>query len=304
MQGVRGSSPLSSTRQDRAFRISKVAMDNYKGTIIEESLEDMKVLKKLNITATRVETITDEHQTPWLTQWTLHAVEIPEGEARQIAEELSQSLDRAHGGAWYADFRNKTHHYVIYRDKVFCLDRTSKGQYDAARQHGLSLGIPAYQLVNYWDLPLDVLAQFLKEANKSGYANIKAKKAPSTRPGSKDYHFDKGNLIYHDTYFGSRDFIGETIVYKHSFPIWGSNYFGFVLDEKIDKEDLYDFLRKALLQEQDGLLPVRGPSDFSCGNWHYRFSASGDLANFSGQEEISLDDKIVYRCLIHGGFIK
>ena len=154
--------------------------------------------------------------------------------------------------------------------------------------------------------PVDVkeLTDFLHEANKITYANEDAPKVAPSRLKSEDYHFDKGDLIYHDTYFGGRDFIGEEIVYESEKPVWGANYFGFVIDEKVNEKDVYDFLRQALMQEYDDVIPVRGPSNFSADDKEYRFSADGDLSNFSGKEEISFDGKVVYRCLIHGGFIK
>ena len=121
-------------------------MENYQGVIIEESLEDKSVLKKMKIISTKVEAVVEKHKTPWLAQWALHKVEIPEAEAPVIAEEISKSLDRTHSGSWYADFKNDTHHYIIFHDKVFYIDRTSKEQYDEAKRHGISLGIPEYQV--------------------------------------------------------------------------------------------------------------------------------------------------------------
>ena len=121
-------------------------MKNYQGVIIEESLESKEVLKKIKIISTKVEPITNEHKTPWLSQWTLHTVKIPDNEAKEIAEEISKSLDRNHGGSWYADFKNDTHHYIIFRDKIFYIDQKSKEQYDEAKSYGISLGIPKYQV--------------------------------------------------------------------------------------------------------------------------------------------------------------
>ena len=121
------------------------AMD-YKGVIIEESLENKDILKDVKITATEVESVAEEHKTPWLKQWTLHTVEIPEEKADEIAEKISRSLDSKHGGSWYADFKNDTTHYVIFRGKVFKVNRANKVEYDAVNQYGASLGIPDYQL--------------------------------------------------------------------------------------------------------------------------------------------------------------
>jgi len=148
------------------------------------------------------------------------------------------------------------------------------------------------------------LAQFLNAANKATYANKDTPKVAPSRLKSEDYHFEQGDLIYHDTYFGGRDFIGEEIVYESEKPIWGANYFGFMLDEKLSDKDVYDFLRKALMQEYDDVIPVRGPSNFSADEKEYHFVADGDLTNFSGKEEISFGGKVVYRCFVHGGFIR
>ena len=148
------------------------------------------------------------------------------------------------------------------------------------------------------------LKKFLGKSNKSTYANKKAKKSKSTRLKSEDYHFEEGGLIYHDTYFGAGDFIWEEIVYKNKKPVWGANYFGFIINNKIDKNEIYDFLRQALMQNHESEIPVRGPARFSFEKWDYKFSFNGNLENFFGEEVILFKGEIVYRCLIHGGFIK
>lgn len=121
-------------------------MKKYKGVIIEESLENTDVLKKVKIVSTKIAKVVEKHKTPWLSQWTLHTVEIPESKAKQVSEKLSKSLDRSHGSSWYADFKNDIYHYIIFRDKIFYIDRKNKEQYDEAKHYGISLGIPEYQL--------------------------------------------------------------------------------------------------------------------------------------------------------------
>lgn len=151
---------------------------------------------------------------------------------------------------------------------------------------------------------IETLTKFLNEANKATYANKDAQKAAPSRLKSEDYHFEKDELIYHDTYFGVRDFIGEEIVYEGGKLVWGANYFGFIINEKVGVKDVYDFLRRALMQEYNDVIPVRGPSNFSADDKEYHFSVNGGLENFSGKEEISFGGKVVYRCLVHGGVIK
>ena len=121
-------------------------MNNYLGVIIEESLCSTAVLEKLSIISTRTEEVTKGHRTPWVSQWTLHTVEIPEAQVEKIAQEISEALDTEHDGSWYADFKNDNRHVVIFQDRVFHIDRRSDAQYEEARRYGLSLGIPEYQL--------------------------------------------------------------------------------------------------------------------------------------------------------------
>jgi len=116
----------------------------YKGVIIEESLENKEILKKVKILETKVELVTERHKTPWIKQWTLHTVEIPEEKVADIAEEISRVLDAEHD--WYADFKSEDIHFIIFRNKVFRVDRTKKEQYDEVTKYGVSLGISDYQL--------------------------------------------------------------------------------------------------------------------------------------------------------------
>ncbi len=119
-------------------------MKNFTGVIIEESLENKDILKKVKIISTEIEKVTPEHKTPWIKQWTLHTVEIPEEKADSIAKSVSLSLDSHHG--WYADFKNEKCHYIIFRNKIFKVNRSKPKQYQAVTKYGLTLGIPDYQL--------------------------------------------------------------------------------------------------------------------------------------------------------------
>ena len=118
---------------------------DFQGVIIAESLEDTTLLDTLNITATTVEAVTEKHKTPWVKQWTLHTVSIPENNTETIANLLSNALDDKH--SWYADYKNNSEHFIIFPHKVFHItDRGNKAQYNEATQYGISIGIPDYQV--------------------------------------------------------------------------------------------------------------------------------------------------------------
>ena len=117
---------------------------NYKGVVIEESFHDLTVLKQLKIILTEVEPVTESHKTPWIKQWTLHTVEINESDARSVSDKISTALDSVHD--WYADFKNDKYHFIIFRNKVFKVDRNKSEKYEEVKKYGIGLGIPDYQL--------------------------------------------------------------------------------------------------------------------------------------------------------------
>lgn len=118
---------------------------DYRGVIIKESLDDISVLNSVKILETKVERVTKEHQTPWLEQWALHTVEIPEEKTDEVAEKISKSFDKQHPN-WYADYKNDKYHYIIYANKIFKVDLNKPALYREAKQYGISLGIPEYQV--------------------------------------------------------------------------------------------------------------------------------------------------------------
>lgn len=118
---------------------------DFTGIIIEESLADKSVLNDVEIVSTKVEPVTEKHQTPWVKQWTMHNVEISADKVTVVAEKISKALDHEHN--WYADFKTDKEHFIIYNDKIFHItDRSSKAQYNKAAEYGISIGIPEYQV--------------------------------------------------------------------------------------------------------------------------------------------------------------
>ena len=155
------------------------------------------------------------------------------------------------------------------------------------------------------------LRDFLIEAKKQSYANSSAEKAMPSRVGSHDYHYETHlgarTAVYHDTYFGGLKFIGEEVVYIDSDePVWGMNYYGETLDESVGEEMMDAILRPALMRvgEDKTVLPLRGPRNFSHGEYVYRFDVSGSLNNFEGVEEIYRGRVLIFRLRCCGGWIR
>ena len=145
------------------------------------------------------------------------------------------------------------------------------------------------------------LIEFLIKAKTSTYASGPKYKVPSTKQNSIDYHYEEDNYIYHDTYFGSKEFYGEEIVSSDNKPIWHMEYKGGVLND--ETTEIYAKVLKPALKNVDNKLPLRGPKEFLIDNYKYTFESSGTLDQFEGIERIYKKDKLVYELIFHGGKI-
>lgn len=279
----------------------------YSGVIIEESLANRRALEGLNIVKQEVEQVAEEHETPWLAQWTCDTVEIPEEDIESVVQKLSVAIDTEHIGNWYCDFRNNDWHYVVFSGRIFKIDRSKREAYDEMREYALSIGLPEHQLPNFEGFDLQQLAKFLIEAKKQTYASGDEAKVTSSREGSNDYEYTDGSLTYHDTYFGGVKFIGEEVVYNSDKQAyWGMNYRGETLRLDMSEAAMDAVLRPALsmVGEDADVIPVRGPRRFERYGYVYEFEVEGTLESFNGHETISKDGEIIYRLSCNGGRIE
>lgn len=284
---------------------------NYKGVIIEESLTDVSIIKELEIISHDVEFITEKEGTPWLDRWTMDTVWIPEDKIIEYTEKLSELIDNTHCSDWYCDFKNDNYHYVVFSNKVFCLDRSKKEDYMKMQEYAIRLGLPKHQLPTFNDLPESLLVGFLIDAKKSTYANASVSTVKSSRLGSNDYHYEvelEGEMMrYHDTYFGGVKFIGEEVVYRgNDIPKWGMNYYGITLEESATEEMMDKILRVALSKVGDDstVLPLRGPSHFENEGYIYTFQTDGDMERFTGEEKVYKDGILIFELHCQGGTVE
>jgi len=102
----------------------------YKGTIIENSLKDKEILKKVKIEKT------------WQDDdWILHDVLVDESQISELPQSLAD-------GPWYIHIwpAGSDNIKVIYKDKIFDIKFSDKSTWTEAVAHGRSLGIPEEQL--------------------------------------------------------------------------------------------------------------------------------------------------------------
>lgn len=146
------------------------------------------------------------------------------------------------------------------------------------------------------------LVDFIVRAKRNTYAS--GNKAAKLEDGFEEFIFEEGNFRYRDRYHAKdpRPFGGEEVVWQSGKAIWIMNYYGYILDQKIDSEIVYRFLRKAM-GLVDKSRPFRGPSHFKEEDFEYIDESKGTLDNFKGTERILFKGKEVYRLEYHGGKI-
>lgn len=107
---------------------------DFTGTIIEESLEDNRILNELEIVSFR---ISDSENSA--DRWHLYTVKV----SKEEIEKLSKYLKN---GRWYMHFWENRDVVAVFKDKIFRFNYDDKSTWKPAVDYGLSVGIPIEQL--------------------------------------------------------------------------------------------------------------------------------------------------------------
>jgi hypothetical protein len=145
------------------------------------------------------------------------------------------------------------------------------------------------------------LKQFLLDSNKAGYAGGDETRQIKEEDGSTTIVFEQGDWQSHDNYFGGEPYGGRTVVLYRGKPVWMMVYYGWVKEE-VKADSVYEVLRNALLKMPEDY-PFRGPQEYEERDFVYSNSWKGGIERFSGEEQISQKEKIVYKANYLGGFI-
>jgi hypothetical protein len=149
------------------------------------------------------------------------------------------------------------------------------------------------------------LFQFIDEAGENTYAGGGKYVKNPERPNHKELEYRKGNLYYHDSYAGYTRSRGSEYVMFNNEVIWENGYGGGIINGKeYLTDDCFNFLKKAMLQKEDGFKSFRGPRYFKEGDWEYEYDQEGDISSFTGKEAIYLHGEKVFWHDICGGIVK
>lgn len=151
-------------------------------------------------------------------------------------------------------------------------------------------------------IDLDALHRFIVRAKQTTYVG-RGKHLLPYRLGSHDLQFDDGDWVYHDSYLGERDFIGQELVYRARVVVWGMNYFGRILHPERITAAQAGHVIQASLSKMYTEGRFLGGFEHVEGDFHYVDTSEGDVASFHGREWIARDAQAVYELLYHGGVV-
>lgn len=150
---------------------------------------------------------------------------------------------------------------------------------------------------------LKQLRESLTKTKRFGYeAGDKAKKIKE-RDKSKTIFFKKGDWEYHDNYFGGEPYGGREVVFFKKQPVYMMLYYGSVNKSIKDFKKVYKFLQEALSAKKKNSSIRRGPKKYKQGDYTYINNFKGTIANFFGEEIITIKGKEIYKARYVGGLV-
>jgi hypothetical protein len=145
------------------------------------------------------------------------------------------------------------------------------------------------------------LRKFIVESNKAGYASGEEKKWIKEKDKSTTIPFRKGDWKVHDNFFGGEPYGGRIIVFHKNKPVWMMVYYGWVA-KNTKTDPIYKVLRGALAKMPQKY-PFRGPKEYKEEGFIYENKWKGNLEEYSGEENIFENKKIVYKANYIGGLV-
>ena len=146
------------------------------------------------------------------------------------------------------------------------------------------------------------LCEFLVKAKKSTYAAGETAPKVIENDKSTTMIFIDGDWKYHDNYFGGEPYGGREVVFYGNKPVYIMTYYGSVNEDITDLKNIYEFLQQALLLIPDDK-PFRGPKEYQINDLKYLNKFTGEIDNFSGEEKIYQNNKLIYQAKYAGGLV-
>lgn len=148
------------------------------------------------------------------------------------------------------------------------------------------------------------LSNFIKKASANTYAGGGEYEKVPERPGFLELVFTEGDWSYRDSYTGFYRSSGMEVVRHQNEIIWTSNYGGGMVEGQNELAgQTFDFLKTAMLNKPSDWDSFRGPIALKEGSFEYKYSQTGDVSLFHGEEEIYYQNKLVFFHRVIGGIV-
>lgn len=148
------------------------------------------------------------------------------------------------------------------------------------------------------------LFTFVDLAGKSTYAAGKPPLKNSERKDFIEWEFTQGKWSYRDSYTGHIKSTGQEIVRYDGEIVWANSYCGGMTEgNEARAGEAFDFLKLAISQDETAFQSLRGPAQFTQGDWLYKYTQEGDITNYHGYEEILYKSGVVFFHRTIGGVV-
>ena len=111
----------------------------WKGVIIEESLEDKRLLDSVNVVVTKKSSLEEEKEKGFMK---FHNIEVEDRKKDKFVQQACKSIKQG----WYIHICSGDRMVVIFKGKSFELEEKEHSKLDEARKYGLPIGIIKEQL--------------------------------------------------------------------------------------------------------------------------------------------------------------
>jgi len=114
----------------------RMVTDMWNGVIVEESLGDKAVLKKVKIVKTK-ESFDDVTQM----DWRIHTVEVEDKNIEAVVKLGSKCITNG----WWMDFRKGNEAFIVFKNKFFKITKDDSTNQKKAREYAISVGVDPRQ---------------------------------------------------------------------------------------------------------------------------------------------------------------
>lgn len=150
------------------------------------------------------------------------------------------------------------------------------------------------------EVSVETLGEVLKYMNTEYYQDIFLN---SIEKESFECTFQSHNeewLYQHCHYGTSLRRSGMIQIFRFEKPKWTMNYNAVILDDSVNSNEVWVFLKEMMLNTNDLVIPFYGHECFEKGNWNYQACMEGGFDRFRGTGSAFKNGSLILSCFFSG----